>query len=98
MTKNITLQQVIGKIPSGIINGELELNKIIEAEILPLAQSVIKSRRKLTATLGKDYGTYSIELLSESREASAYWPSLGGESLQLVTALRKHLFALGVPR
>ena len=36
LKKNITLQNVIGKIPSGIIDHELELNKIIETEILPL--------------------------------------------------------------
>jgi len=36
LKKNITLQTVIGKIPSGIISGELELNKIIVEEILPL--------------------------------------------------------------
>ena len=35
LKKNITLQRVLGKIPPGIINHELELNAIIENEILP---------------------------------------------------------------
>ena len=35
LKKNITLQRVLGKIPPGIINHELELNAIIESEILP---------------------------------------------------------------
>ena len=36
LKRNITLQEVIGKIPSNIINSELEQNILIEKEILPL--------------------------------------------------------------
>ena len=36
LKRNITLQEVIGKIPSNIINAELEQNIMIEKEVLPL--------------------------------------------------------------
>ena len=42
LQKNITLKQVIGKIPNGIINHELDLNAIIENEILPLYTPQVK--------------------------------------------------------
>jgi hypothetical protein len=38
LKKNITLQRVIGKIPPGIIDHELEVNMIIEKSIMPLYQ------------------------------------------------------------
>ena len=36
LKRNITLQEVIGKIPNNIINNELEQNILIENEIMPL--------------------------------------------------------------
>jgi len=38
LKKNITLKRVIGKIPPGIIDHELEVNMIIEKSIMPLYQ------------------------------------------------------------
>ena len=47
LQKNITLQKVIGKIPPGIINHELDLNVIIEQEILPCYQRKVKLAKHL---------------------------------------------------
>ena len=38
LKRNITLQEVIGKIPANIIQAELDLNIMIEKEIMPLYQ------------------------------------------------------------
>jgi len=42
LKRNITLQDVIGKIPSNIISAELEQNILIEKELLPLFQTAYR--------------------------------------------------------
>ena len=46
LKRNITLQEVIGKIPANIISAELEQNVVIEKELLPLYQPTYKPRKE----------------------------------------------------
>lgn len=52
LKRNITLQQVIGKIPANIIQPELEQNIMIEKEIMPLYEPTCRSSAKDSFHLG----------------------------------------------
>ena len=63
LKRNITLQEVIGKIPSNVIQPELQMNITIEKEILPLYSAGEQSKPQ-----GKDPPAFDLGLVEENIE------------------------------